>query len=228
MNIESKGYEATPAQIGELTKEILTASGAVESGHGTYFRSLIRMTQKDLGVPERKHKTKGGQMKPQTKEEHLKALESVQARFYKAVLLAAGEIVPKGAELNSKTNFARSAYSTLRTWIKAGNDVTSVVASRAVKSAFYVQSQPRPHSAKRLLGRVERQSKALMSSVLALVDTDPQAAVDELQLLVDQLNARIAEIAVVPGRAAEPAPQERRVFIRPTATGVLRQRAQPS
>lgn len=235
-NISQKGYVATPAQIGELTTNILNATATADSGFSTYLRALVATTQKELGAPQRLHRTKEQAMTEESTDAQLAALEAVHTRFYEAVVAAASATVPRGVELNGRTNFARSSVSTVRTWLKAGHDITSIVPGKLTKSMLYVEAQPRALSARRLVTRVERTSKALVTAVLALAETDPETAAQELELVLAQLQAQLTEIAVAPTQPPERPPKEptqtqvlrSRGFIPPTQTQVLRQRARPS
>lgn len=202
MSIESKGYLATPADIGALTKAILAGQSAAEHGKGTYLKSLVAVTTEELGAPARAHAMKAPRLKAEGVVLQLTALEAVHKRFYEAVVAAASEHLPPGKsgrakELNRRTNFARSAFSTVRGYIKAGNDVTALVAARVVKAALAVPRQVRAMTPKRLKTRVEKQAKDLVSTLIALGERDQRTAAAELETLMGQLTDQLAVITGV-------------------------------
>lgn len=227
-----------------LTKAILAGTAAAAQGQQSYLQSLVLGTQAELGVAPRKRAAAG--RRPRLDEAgikgQLKALDTVHERFYEAVLTACREIAPRGdaKELNRLSNFARTALYSVRLFIRAGNDLSALAAERVTKESLRVTRPPRELTPRRLKGLAERQSKQLVSTLLALSETDREAAAAEFELLMGQL-AHIAEEAGFTIEAAEAprAPQARAApsrpigvpgpfHVRPTETLVERQRARPS
>lgn len=241
MSIESKGYIATPNDITALTQEILGAAQAMNGGKATYLRALIGTTVDELGAPVRAHAKKAGKLKQAEITAHLAALEAVHTRFYEAVVAAASDHLPTGKgekalELNRRTNFARSSMSTVRGYIRAGNDITALVPARVVKAALAVPRTVKPVSPKRLRSKVEKLSKAFMAQAIALAEVDAVAAVGELEMLMGQLADQVAAITQVrPVKDIRQAVAGHKpyrhgdtTFIPLTATQVVRQSARPS
>ncbi len=239
MSIETKDYIATAADIRALTSTIVGAQAEVITGRTTYLRALVATTQAELHSTPRKNAT--------SKPKHLKqaeivtqvtALLAVHERFYAAVLDACSEGLTgkdKAIELNRRSNFARTALYAVRSYIRAGNDITYVVVGRVTKASLAVARAPRPASARRLKSRMETRSKALMATVIELSEADRATAVSEIELLLGQLAAQLASLGVASVRdpassAATGAPLSirGRVFVPVTQTQVLRQRASPS
>lgn len=236
-------YIGTPADIRRLTSSIINAGTQIVEGQQTYLKMVVGTTIHELGAKPAKSRTRGRQ--PKLSEEQIKAqlsaLESVNERFYQAVLDAASEGLPRGAKeratlLNRRTNFARSAVSTVRSYIRAGNDITLVDPATCTKRSLQVERAARPPSVARMRRAVENRSKALMASVLNLVDTDKAAAREEIELLMGQLANELASLGGVTmreaprgrGREAPPEAEGRGIFVPLTETQVVRQQARPS
>lgn len=240
MSIESKGFIATPTDITALTRAILAGRAATESGYGTYLKSLHATTVAELGEPAAAHAKKRPRLKAEAIAKHLAALEAVHGRFYEAVVAGASDNLPPGKdkalELNRRTNFARSSMSTIRGYIRAGNDITGLVSARIVKAALAVPRTVKPASPKRLRSRVEKQAKALMALVLALGEADKVTAIGELETLMGQLAAQLEDLGVSPVSDARQAAAEHRplrtkggsLFVPVTRTQVIRQQERPS
>lgn len=242
MSIESKGYLATPADITALARTILAGRNASTGGADTYLKALHANTVAELNVPPRANAKKTGVKKLKSDQiaTHLAALEVVHSRFYEAVVIGVSENLPPGKEkaleLNRRTNFARSAVSTVRSYIRAGNDITALVSARVVKSALAVPRTVKPASPKRLRSRIEKQSKTLMTLVIALGEADKVAAIGELETLMGQLAAQREDLGGKsvsnPRQAvAEHKPLRTKggsLFIPVTRTQVIRQQARPS
>lgn len=234
-------YIGTPADIRRLTSTILAASATFGEGQLTYLKMVVGTTIHELGA--KPSKTRGRGRQPKLTDEGIKlqltAAEAVNERFYQAVLDAASEGLPRSTKeratlLNRRTNFARSAISTVRAFIRAGNDITHVDPASCTKRSLYVERAVRPPSVARMRRAVESRSKSLMASVLNLVDSDKAAAREEIELLMGQLATELASLGGVTVREAplargrEAAPEGRGIFVPLSDTQVTRQQARPS
>jgi len=178
-------YVATPSEIEVLARDYFMALNVTGEGRVTYLRALVDTTKAQLKLE---------------KGEPLPTLEKVHVGFYEAVLKAAEAATPpripgRAKEINKKSNFARSAASMLRSWMRhKGNDITKLVTKRVTKSSLVVPHKARPPSPARLKARVEAASKALVSHLLALGDKSPSVAGEELELLMTQLTDQLGAI----------------------------------
>lgn len=215
----------TDAQIEALVKSVLHSVQNAESGRTTYLRSLVLNTQSELGAkPRVRSSGKIPKLTPDEIEGQLAALNKVNARFYEHVVKVASADVPAGKtqalEINRRTNFARSAVSTVRGWIKDGNDITAVAAVRVTKAQLAVRAGPRKTrqpNAKRLKAAAERQSKGLIKTLLTLAETDKEAALAELNILMGVIGDQILSMGVHATRdAAEAARTQRPLRIKGT------------
>jgi hypothetical protein len=249
-HLEKNQYVATAADIENLTKEQLTAVSTQVRGRTTYLRALIATTQDKLGVALRQRmQGQPTKLTPEGITAQLTALEEVHGGFYEAVLKAiddtplADDEKPKtgrgsaNAIKTRRATFARTAKSTVRSWIKAGHDIAAIAASKVTKAAITLktgQRRRRAVSPKRLVSRVEKQSKVLIASLLELAETDKEAAVKEYQTVMNVMSDQLIRLGMEATKDAGVAVAERRplrikktIFV-PTQTQVLRQQARPS
>lgn len=179
----------TDSQVSKIAESILKAQSDILGGRVTYLRTLLAAVQEDL---------------PRASEPRaqLARVGTIHDRFYAVVLAAAEPHVPRGTkgravELHRRVNFARTAASALRGHVKAGGDLATLKAGTVTKGALKVrEARQRPLSAKRALARAERESKALVSSLMALGEADKTAAIDEIQLIIGQLSQQLVELGV--------------------------------
>jgi len=239
VSIESKGYVAADSDVEHVAQTIIQAAQAHEAGRGNYLRMLIATTQQALGVEPRKRQSgKQPKLDEDGIAKQLNALSDVHERFYAVVTKVVSAAVPTGKdralEINRKTNFARTAMSVVRRWIKAGNDLTALVPKAVTKAQLAVAATPRAISAQALATKAERESKSLMATILGLVDADKGKAVEELQLLLGQITTQLVTLGVAATKDAAASYAEQRplrigkMLFAPTATQVIEQRSRPS
>lgn len=225
---------ATIAQdVGAIARSIFQSVDTVSTGRQSYLRLLVAAIQKELGAPERKNRpAKPAKLAIEEIDKQLLAAQAVHSHNYETVLEVASEFVPAGTkdrktELHRRGTFARTALSAVRRYVRAGNDITAIPAARVTKPMLETpdrgKSVPTPTK-----GRVERQSKALMASVIGLADADKPAAVEEIRLLMGQLADQLARMGITATRnAAEAASSQKflrvgKTLFAPTDTQVIR------
>ena len=239
--LEAKGYIASDDDVKKLTTAIFDGDAQAESGRSTYLKTLVASTQAELGAkPRARASSKAPRLDDETVAAQLSALAVVHERFYTLIADMADKAVPKGAkdrgiEVNRKTNFARTALYAVRGWIRDKRDITAVAAKTVTKLSLAVEAAtPKPASPKVLKVRAERESKALMVTLMALADGDKAAAVVELNLLMDQVTAQLLALSSSPvGNAAQAAREHRplkikRTVFMPTQTQIVAQQERPS
>lgn len=185
----NKGYVATAQDITTLTKSLFSANNSASTSRQSYLRSLIATSQAAL-----LSKDKNGLMLP-TEEAALAALNHTHEEFYPIVLKIAQASTPKKTEdratvINRRTNFARTAVSCVRIWIKAGNDLGTLDPMTATKAFLTVEPVAPTPTPEGLTSKAEKQSEAILDTLAALRDLDYAAAVAEFQAIIARLSAQ--------------------------------------
>jgi hypothetical protein len=183
------------SNIASITKDILAGVSAAEGGRTSYLRALVSATIESLGASLRVNAVKVAKTDEPTMKAQLAALEGTHEKFYAIVTKTAGEHL-KGVELNRATNFARTALYAVRIWVRAHNDITCLAPRKVSKPMLAVVGRKlvRKVSVQRLKTRAEKQSKALVSALLALGEADVKTAALELETLMEQLTDQLGAI----------------------------------
>lgn len=229
------------SDVRTLAQHYVTALTGGENVRQTYLCVLAARTVQAIGAPLRANNAKAGKLPEDERTTHLAALETTHATLYAIVNAVADDSLAdtpskdRATVKNRRTNFARTALYAIRSYMKAGKDLTALAPARITKTALAIRAAPAARSPQRLRSRVERLSKAFMSAALELADADQTAAAAELDTLIGQLTTQLATLgAPVATRNPERAAREHvplkvgsRLFI-PTRTTILRSRQNPS
>lgn len=197
--LESRGYVATEDDIRNLAGGVIDALSSANDNRLHYLRALIGTTQHELGAPSRHRTVKGTKIRDEdVLNSHIEALEAVHAKFYGIVMKTTKEKLAgitseggkKGDEVNKRTNYARTAFSRANRWVRAGNDITSLVAAKVIRTALEVDGgKRRKPSPSRLATRATRQTKQLLETLRTLAAADHDAAMAGLEALMKKLVA---------------------------------------
>lgn len=213
MKIETKKFVATEADIKQLTQDYIRANDGLVSTRSTYLRALIGTTQSEA------HSTPA---------DAPKVLQSVQARFFAVVLAtvtADGELsdhhrlkpeerTRRSLERNRRTNFARSAYSTIRRWALAGHDIMSLSAAKVTKNQLRdetpvkkVKRKVTPDIAR---ARADASIERVLQATRALANDDPMQARAVLDEAMQKIARELFQGAIAPTTDAAVAVREHR------------------
>lgn len=186
--ISAAHFLANEEQVGRLAY-------AVQEGQAadvTYLRVILAHTRSQMARAKRG-----------TSAEAL--LDKVHDRFYPVVLRTVGSEEMPTAELNSRANFARSAASTVRYFIRNGGDVRSVDLATVTKSGLRKAVAPEGEDeiegetkAERALRRLEDRYVKSLQRITAR--GDPDAARERIEAAIGRLEELLAEL----GETAEP------------------------
>jgi hypothetical protein len=238
--MSKQNFIGTEASVRQMVRTALHGDAIQQ----TYLRTLVGTVIAELGAEARTNAATGRRPKLSDEDQvkQLAAADAVYARWEPIIedeverSLTADNIPAKerATVKNRRTNIYRTAIYTVRRYIKAGKDITAVPPAKASKSAMKVDTTARPTTPRRLKGRVERRSKAFMAAVLELSESDPQAAVSEIDTLIGQLATQLASLGVEAVRSPAKAVTQHKplkvgstVFL-PSESAILRQRASPS
>jgi len=195
--IDKANYMASDSEVEMLAAARFTNDEATRKVDGTYFRILVANLQSKAGAMRAR--------KPTAKdiEQYRVLLAEVHAPYYAAVLrgvttpdiadmegLSKEEKRDRALERNRRSNFARSAVSTLGTFIKLGGDVRGLKVSEVRKMDLQRWIADHPEKAPATV--IEDALKRLESQAAAYLETDGdagRAAVEDciarLQKLLD-------------------------------------------
>lgn len=198
-SIEHRNYVATPQDIERIAGTILDSTQAADSGRGTYLKALVATTQAELGSQPRKRPSHSTHLDENGVAAQLAAFEAVYARFHEAVVKVAEATVPdpNAALMRSRTAFSRSAGSTVRSFIRAGNDIRSLVAAKVIKKALAV-----PRARRKFTVEALRKRAVKLTEELAAVLRNLKAANSEIALEAAQ--PALASIATISGVTSNP------------------------
>lgn len=195
MSIKSK-YALTEAQVETLAHDRMIAATGIEQADGTYLKALVTAVQAVLGAKRGK--------RPATADQ-LAALDGAAEPFYKAVLrgvttediavegmaLSVEELQRRQRERNRRATFARTAKSTLATWVNEGGDLRAIDVATVTKTELRASIQAARAEGTEPLGRIERAQAAILRAVSregpADARTHLEAVIEALQAALDDL-----------------------------------------
>lgn len=170
----------TVGEIRTLARQTVDGRHQIATARGAYFRALVETTQAELGC-------KSGQ------DGQLAAVRAVHRKFYPVVQEATttediahspksapAERKRRALERNRRTNFARSAYGTIRRWLRAeGNDLMKLDSQKVTKSQLLSEAPPtRKHAltSKRIKARAGKLTDSLLGFARQIAKSDPEQA----------------------------------------------------
>lgn len=216
MSLQSRGYVATPTDIEKLAREILHARTLDFTARGEFLRAVAATTIDRLGARQRQRTGTGDPLTEKAKGEQLEALETVYKPFYAAVVKAAKESMTERGEagskkLNAETTFARSSVTALRNWIRAGNDITLLAASRLKRDMLKVDTgRKRAASPNTLERQTLKAAETLTGRAKALAAADKDMAIKSLQTVMQAIAGMLLEIGSSPTTKSDVATVEHR------------------
>lgn len=184
-------YAATGEQVEQLAHLVVVGQDA----DATYVRVVLAHMQSRLGTGRR---AKAAPQEP--------VLDAVHDELYPSVLKGVGPEDMDQTERNRKANFARSAASTVRYFIRNGGDVRALDVATATKTGLRSAVQPRTpvrEGATRAEKGFIRAAEAVRRTAIQLARGDPDTARQQLERLMDDLDTLLAELGKEPA-AAQP------------------------
>lgn len=178
--IEKAHYVASEQDVELLAAAHLACDEATKRTDGAYLRILIAGLQAQFGRPTRGKRKELNKADLDTQSTFLADLHG---KLYQAVLrgVATNEVAVnpervkpdeqrrRVALINARANFARSAASTIQSYIRAGGDIRTLVVETVTKSGLRTwvrASQGAPPSVGKIesaLHRIELQARAMMA-----------------------------------------------------------------
>jgi hypothetical protein len=229
--IEQKNFLATDDDVERLAREFRDAQALGRSTAGTYLKILLAAVQVALtGKPVlRAPRGPAPVLDDILKAEHREALEAQHERLYAAVLRGAvtPDIEPgdglkpdearrRAIERNRRTNYARTAASTLRAYIRAGGDVRRVAVPAASKGSLAARTSPAPQAPEEAVKRrVHAAAGRLTAAVEELAQVDKAMAREALQGAMEEVAGLLSKYGGTPVTRPEQAVGQHRVLRTP-------------
>jgi hypothetical protein len=189
-NIAKSQFVATPAQVEQLAAQQHTNASLANLAGGTYLRVLIANTINAVGRKARKHPS----------ITVLDALDKVHEELYAAVQrgvttmdMKSLDEAEQARELNRRCAFARTAKSTIRTYVRSGGDLWKLTIGEVSKQFLYRAFQP-PEPADRTERMLLRAQSKLVKSLRREMKVNAEAAEEHIGTLMDELAGMLREI----------------------------------
>ena len=170
-DIKSNDYRPDDKQVALLARSVHEGVRA----NGTFLRVLIARCQDYLKASRRNRLEQGS------------VIDDAHTLLYAAVLEGLRFDNPEKMELNRRANFARSATSTLRRYVKLGGDIRKIDLQTVTKASLRISVSPQ-ESANQSEKSFQRAHKAVLNAAKKLVQEDAEAAQDMLNALMDELD----------------------------------------
>lgn len=204
-------YIATAAQVEQLANERHTSSTLAVKSDETYLRILLAAAQAKLGKSKPRRKP--------TTDTQLGVLGQVSAPLYEAVLrgittddvahsdnLEPDESKRRSLVRNSRSGFARSSKSTLKTFITKGGNLRSLDVATVTKRAIRAVFKP-AEPVDRVERQVARAQGALLRALARQAKGKPGAAQDAAGRAVDAIQLSLEQM--VPAKVPTVIPTRR-------------------
>lgn len=187
-------------EIRTLARQTVDGRRQITTARGAYFRALVETAQAELGG------------KGSGQDAQITVVKSVHRRFYPIVeeatttpdivrndKLQKAERRRRALERNRRTNFARSAYGTIRRWLRAeGHDLMTLDAHKVTKSQLLSEAPPaRKHTLtpERVRARAGKLTGALLTYTRQIAKMDQGQAAAVANEAIEQLVKLLASTA---------------------------------
>jgi hypothetical protein len=179
--IASGNYHATPKQVEELARSVQLGA----QGPGTYLRILLGACQETL--PNLVKPTRGRAAPVPDLVQQLSAIDKCHAEFYPAVLRGVADQDSDEEENQRRANFARTAASTLRVFVKRGYDLRTEDVATVTKSGLRAKASPPLAPEDRLAQSWVKTHKRIARASRDLVESNPDFAAEAIETLIEEL-----------------------------------------
>lgn len=187
----------TDAEVRALARRFADGRQQIVSARGEYLRVLIETAQGALDS-----KDAPGDQRRAVKAAHDRFYPVVQAAIATDEIILAAGIVRKrvALERNRRLNFARSAYGTIRRWLRAdGHDLMKLDAQKVTKSQLLNEAPPtRKHAltAKRVKARAGKLVGGVVGFIQQISKADQEQAAVVANEAIEQLIKLIARLGI--------------------------------
>lgn len=209
--MQSHSFVTDDKDLEQLTRALLAADNTSTTVRGTYFRSLIAMTQLKLGLdkPRATAVKRYVKLKPDARDAQLAALKEVNAHSYGIVL----EVIGNDPDRNKKSTFARTAYVTLTAWLRVGGSILDLNLNDVSKQRVRILTAKRHKPAESAGAPLSRAVTSLVRIATETASESPKEAAAQLQAAMDAIGAAMLDLGLAKvARSAETASKQDRPF----------------
>lgn len=207
-----QSYVTDDKDIEQLTRSLLSATATGDTARGTYFRSLIAMTQLKLGLdkPRAVSVKRYGKLSDDARQTQISMLKEVHSHSYGIVL----DVIGNDTERNRKSTFARTAYATLTAWVRVGGSLLDLNLNDVSKHKVRVMTEKRRiRTAPTGHSDMERVVTSLVRVAKETAGESPKEAAAQLQAAMDAIGAAMLDLGLTKiARSAETAGKQDRPF----------------
>ena len=189
-------YVMTESDIEALAAEHAKSAGVADGYSSTYLRALIAGAQAQIG-PKRG--------KPLAVEQQLAVLQTVAEPFYAAVLrgVTTADIAPdpgldpdeslrRSRERNRRGVFARTAKSTIVSWVKAGGDLRLLDVATVTKGELRgMTAAARADQGSETVPTIQKAQQVILAAVARQA---PEDARTQLEAVIEALQRKLDEL----------------------------------
>lgn len=188
--IKNRNYAATVEQVQALAASHWLTTAHIEGSNNTYLRVVLVAVQAALG-------NKRGRQP--SVESQLSVLEKAHEKYYAAVLrgvttddiakdedLEPTEASRRALERNRRSNFARSAKTSLANYARAGGDLRALEPELVTKASLRAALAPPPAE-----DRTVRQLAAAQGAILRAVARRARGDPDDARAMLEAVVAKL-------------------------------------
>lgn len=202
MSLETRNFVAKPADIKQLARDATNGDNLVKRAKGYFFKCLVANSQVECGGKPRLRAAPDKRLSKKERRVQLRAVRKVYKGFLAELLEAIGpvELDPERPELSkaevlrSKTNFARSAKSTIVRYIDEGHDLLALCAAKVTKNALVIERKKVKRGPPE--ARAITLAASLAQEATRLAESDKAAARRILEGAMSQLATALADSGI--------------------------------
>lgn len=217
MNLAKTGYIVSDATLVELARNYAEGINTIDSIRGDSLKILVAHSKRELGK---------WKVKRATTEKALEAVNEAYSHLYAVVLeaITTPDLLPdpnvsqqersKRAELrNRRSNFMRSAKSTLVAWINAGGRLSTLDPADVTKEKLRELSAPEgaAEDVDAVEDRIDTVETRLEGFVKELAAEDLDAARMKVEEIITRLRALVRRAEPPPGKMRQVTTRKKRV-----------------
>lgn len=228
--LEDNLYLVSDADLAKFAVVTVAVTDTLQGFRQAYMRVLLAGTQIAIGIakPTQRTPKNYSTLKDDVRATQLRALADTHARYYSIILaavttpdivdslrLGADERKRRAVERNRRSNYARSAKSTLSAYLNVGYDLCELNVLKASKSMVRgLVAQRKTPSGEEMVGalpeRIEAAVKRITGYASTLAADDAAKATEVIQGAMSQLGDILLDMGMKPTKRLDVGVREHR------------------